>query len=459
MNPAWSVKLYAATYPGNLIPIWLLCAVMLHAVHCGAQGVSFTTNAYNVGGNPGSVVAADINGDGKVDLITANNGSSLTILTNDGSGNFGSNATVGVGFDPYCVIAADINGDGKPDLITANIGIGSIGNNTLTVLTNNGSGGFGSNATLTVGVGPYDVIAADVNGDGKVDLITANFGSTYPKGNTLTVLTNNGSGGFGSNATLTVGTNPSCVTVVDINGDGKLDLICVNDGAATLTVLTNNGSGGFGFNATLLGQPFPNSPIWVIAADVNGDGKPDLVSVNLLGNSLTVLTNNGNGGFGSNATLNVGSMPRCVVAADVNGDGKLDLISANSGGNTLTVLTNDGSGNFGFSATLNVSGAPYCVVAADVNGDGKLDLISADVNGTLTVFINTTVFLGPTLNITSAVDQIDLLWPASATNYALESTTDLSLQNWSLVTNGTPITGGVMVTNAMPATFFRLHQF
>ena len=81
----------------------------------------------------------------------------------------------------------------------------------------------------------------------------------------------------------------------------------------------------------------------------------DLISANAGDNTLTVLTNNGSGGFGSNATLNVGSYPYCVVAADVNGDGKLDLISANSTAlGTLTVLTNNGSGGFGYNATLTV---------------------------------------------------------------------------------------------------------
>ena len=184
-----------------------------------AQGLTFTTNTYNVGSVPSWVVAADVNGDGKLDLICANsgggNGNTLTVLTNNGSGGFGSNATLNVGSDPYCVVAADVNGDGKPDLISANDG-----DNTLTVLTNNGSGGFGSNATLNVGSQPDCVVAADVNGDGKLDLISANVDA-----NTLTVLTNNGSGGFGSNATLTVGSYPVFVVAADINGDGKLDLI------------------------------------------------------------------------------------------------------------------------------------------------------------------------------------------------------------------------------------------
>jgi hypothetical protein len=117
------------------------------------------------------------------------------------------------------------------------------------------------------------------------------------------------------------------------------------------------------------------NPQSVIAVDVKGDGKLDLISANAGDNTLSVLTNNGNGIFGSNATLNVGSFPVCVTAADVNGDGKLDLISANLGANTLTVLTNNGNGNFGSNATLNVyvylgPGCPVSVVAADVNGDG-----------------------------------------------------------------------------------------
>ena len=282
------------------------------------------------------------------------------------------------------VNVADVNGDGKLDLITANYNT-----NTSTVLTNNGSGGFGFYATLKVGNCPQVVIAADVNGDGKLALISANQND-----NTLTVLTNNGSGVFGSNATLNIGTKPQYVVAADINGDGKLDLISPNwTSPGTLTVLTNNGSGIFGFNATLTVGKYP---VCVVAADVNGDGYVDLITANYGANTLTVLTNNGSGVFGLNATLTVGDIPECVIAADVNGDGKLDLISANVGTNTLTVLTNNGNGVFGFSATLtNGENQPFSVAAVDLNGDGKLDLISANggiyptgIGNTLTVFTN-----------------------------------------------------------------------
>ena len=291
-------------------------------------------------------------------------------------GNFLFNSSPAVGSHPQCVVAADVNGDGKPDLISANSGT-----NTLTVLTNNGSGGFVLSATLTVGIAPIWVVAVDVNGDGKLDLISANSGT-----NTLTVLTNNGSGGFVLSATLTVGSHPQCVVAADVNGDGKLEFISANSGTNTLTVLTNNGSGVFGSNATLTVGSHPQC---VVAADVNGDGKLDLISANLGNGSLSVLTNNGSGVFGSSATLMLPGAVTGVVAADVNGDGKLDLITDDAADLSLTVLTNNGSGGFVESTILMVGNYPNYFMAADVNGDGKVDLISANFDdATLTVLTN-----------------------------------------------------------------------
>jgi hypothetical protein len=410
-----------------------------------AQGVSFTTNAYSVSGNPTCVVAADVNGDGKLDLISANfaggYGTTLTELTNNGSGGFGYKATLAVGQGPICVIAADVNGDGKLDLISANFGSSPFYTNTLTVLTNNGYGVFGSNATLKVGSSPSCVVAIDVNGDGKLDLISANRG-----GGTLTVLTNNGSGIFGSNATLNAGTVPAWVTAADFNGDGSVDLVAANYSnnkppygfGNTLTVWTNNVSGIFGSNATLT---VGSGPFRVTAADINGDGKPDLISANYASKTLTVLTNNGNGVFGFNATLAVGTNVECVVVADVNGDGYPDLISANSGENTLTVLTNNSNGTFGFNVKLSVGNGPAYSTVADINSDGKLDLISADnSSSTLTVLINTTIFPGPLLNIVSTFyQQVTLSWPATTTNWTLECITNLSTTNWIAVPMSHPL--------------------
>src|ERR1043166_5291807 len=260
-----------------------------------------------------------------VNLISANSGGAI-IWPAANAGTFLPGSSLAVGANPESVASADVNGDGKLDLISANYSA-----NTLSVLTNNGSGGFGLSSSPAVGVQPYAVLAADVNGDGKPDLISANSGD-----GTLTVLTNNGSGGFGSNATLTVGSQPFSIALADVNGDGRLDLISGNFGANTLTVLTNNGSGAFVAAATV-----PTThPFSLAAADVNGDGRPDLIAANESGNTLAVLTNNGSGGFALAATLTVGANPFSVTAADVNGDGKLDLISADYSANTVSVLTN-----------------------------------------------------------------------------------------------------------------------
>ena len=359
--------------------------------------VSFKlSSSPGAGSDPNWVAAADVNGDGEVDLISANYyGSSLSVLTNNGSGGFVVSGTYTVGTYPIEVVTADVNRDGKTDLICANSGDG-----TLSVLTNNASGGFVLAGTYSVGTGPLSVAAVDVNGDGKVDLITANWGSAG-EGNTLTVLTNNGSNGFVFASTLTVGSGPVWVAAADVNGDGKVDLVTANWGNAgggnTLTVLTNNGSGGFVLSGT---YTVGTGPRCVIAADVNGDGKVDLVTANWGdaggGNTLTVLTNNGSGIFGSNATINVVSGPFMLTAADVNGDGKVDLVSANVYGDSLSVFTNNGSGGFVLATNLSVAGNVNSVTAVDVNGDGKVDLICPLYpNNVLDVFTNATPFSQP----------------------------------------------------------------
>jgi hypothetical protein len=394
---------------------------------------------YGVGNNPESFTVADVNGDGKMDLICGNAGASpynngtLSILTNNGIGGFVLASTLSIGHGPGSITAADVNGDGKVDLITANWDNGN--GSTLSVWTNNGNGVFVSNVTLNVGSGPGSIIAVDANGDGRLDLICANYG-TSGNGNTLTMLTNNGSGVFGSNATLNVGNAPSSVIAADVNGDGKLDLICANYGANTLSVLTNNGSGVFGSNATLNVGSGPNS---VIAADINGNGKVDLICANFgngLGNTLSVLTNNGSGVFGSNATLNVGSGPSSVIAADVNGDGKLDLICANGTfPGTLSVLTNNSRGGFVLASTPGVGNLPQSVVAVDVNGDGKLDLTCVNRGAnTVSVLINTTIFSPststPTLTIKPSGSSVQVSWPSASAGWSLQQNLDLTTAHW-----------------------------
>jgi hypothetical protein len=427
----------------HILPLLILFIFM--GLHQATAQVSFVPAATNnVGRNPFSVTVADVNDDGKVDLVCANGSdSTLTVLTNNGYGVFGFNATLPVGSQGTVpttfVVAADVNGDGKVDLISANYGSSS-----LTLLTNNGVGTFGFNASIPTGGNTIgSITAADLNADDKIDLVVTHFDNSN-----ISILTNNGNGVFGLNATYNnVGNGPKLVSVANLNEDGKPDLIIADEGNTTpfnntVTILTNNGSGLFGFNAS---YTVGVGPTCVAVADVNGDGKPDLISANYnFGNSLgtlTVLTNNGNGIFGSNATYIVGSEPAVVIAADVNGDGKVDLISVNAGSSpnylgTLSVLTNDGIGNFALAASPAVGGRPFSFAMADVNGDGRPDFISANFNdNTVMVLTNSTIFPPPTstpaLTMHCSGSGMIVSWPSASAGWSLQQNSTPATNNWS----------------------------
>ena len=115
-----------------------------------------------------------------------------------------------------------------------------------------------------------------------------------------------------------------------------------------------------------------NTPTALVAADLNGDGRPELITANYSGNSLTVLAKGPDGLFATSATVFVEGNPYSLVAADVNGDGKLDAVTANDFSNSLTVLTNSGNGTLIFATNLHPGNRPLSVKAADFNGDGRL---------------------------------------------------------------------------------------
>ncbi len=209
--------------------------------------------------------------------------------------------------------------------------------------------------------GASDVsINGTFSGDGtgvtNVNLLNVNNEGSMGWATNYLYYTNFSYNGFILSSSPGVGNFPSSVCAADVNGDGKVDLISANQDANSLTVLTNNGSGGFVISSS---PGVGGYPISVCAADVNGDGKMDLICANNADDTLTVLTNNGNGGFVIASSPGVGHIPICVCAADVNGDGKVDLICANQGASSLTVLTNNGSGGFVIASSPGVGGASY----------------------------------------------------------------------------------------------------
>jgi len=310
-----------------------------------------TQQTFAAGTRPISVTAADINGDGKPDLIGANrDDNTVSVLLNTTvpgatTPSFAMQQIFATGTSPYSVTTADVNGDDKPDLIVANFS-----DNTVSVLLNTTAPGattpsFAAQQTFATGAGPYSVTAADVNGDGKPDLIVANANA-----NTVSVLLNTTAPGaatpsFAVQQTAATGANPNSVTVADVNGDGMPDLIVANVTDSTVSVLLNTTAPGAAIPSFAAQQTFATgtSPTSVTVADVNGDGKPDLIVANSGSNTVSVLLNTTVPGattpsFAAQQTVATGSFPFSVTTADVNGDGMPDLIVANANDSTVSVL-------------------------------------------------------------------------------------------------------------------------
>src|SRR6266478_5495755 len=238
-----------------------------------AQEVRFARTDYPVGVKPASVIAADFNGDGKLDLAVAGKSANMvSILLGKGDGTFGAATDFGVGNGPVSVAAADFNGDGKPDLAVANHD-----SNTASVLLGKGDGTFGTKTDFVTGALPVFIATGDFNADGKLDLAVANHDS-----NTASVLLGKGDGTFGPKTDFVTDTGPISVTAADFNGDGKMDLLTGNIGYyfgyyPTVSLFRGNGNGTFGPRADF---PTGSTPVSVATGDFNGDGNLDVATAN-----------------------------------------------------------------------------------------------------------------------------------------------------------------------------------
>jgi hypothetical protein len=199
---------------------------------------------------------------------------------------------------------------------------------------------------IPVGAEPAGLAMADFDRDGRLDLAVANGGSKN-----VSILLGDGKGGFkqAAGSPFPAGDNPSDIAVGDVNGDGNLDLAFANHDTPYLAVLTGDGKGAFrptpGSPFTVQSKPHPHG---VAVADFNGDSKPDLATDDWQNNRITVLFNDGRGGFLSpGVSFPVGRMPyHKLRAADVNKDGKADIVTTNFEGGNVTILLADGKGTF-----------------------------------------------------------------------------------------------------------------
>jgi len=374
----------------------LAILALLSAYAAGETGPSFTEVALPAGRDPAALAAADINHDGRPDLIVANvETETATVLLNDGNGRFhpAAGSPFACGHAPNDFAIADFDRDGNLDLAIVNTQ-----SPFITVLLGDGKGGFrpapGSPIRTESYPHPHGVAAGDFNGDGKLDLMTDSWGHDQ-----IELLLGDGKGGFALGPFFRAGKRPyQRLRSADINGDGKADIVTTNLDGDNVTILLGDGKGGF--------QEAKGSPVktgaapWAVAiADLNGDGKLDLATIpydrdaKTRGGSAaaTVLLGDGAGGFremaGSPFALTGCAQPTQLATGDLSGGRIRDIaVTCVNSGSLALLLAN---GNSGYRlVTRHMGGEPNGIAIADFDGDGKADIaVSNSASDSVTLLL------------------------------------------------------------------------
>jgi len=401
-----------------------------HGRHAQTPGSSQTSTlsydaavAYDSGGSGGrSAAVADVNGDGKPDLLVASRCGAgdpacnesgtqgqVGVMLGNGDGTFQNAVLYDSGaYEARAIVIADVNGDGKLDAVVTHLcaGYDSCGNGAVSVLLGNGNGTFQTAHVSDAGVPQSFFLAlADVNGDGKVDAMVADrIAATSGAPAQVSVMLGNGDGTFQTGVTYSGGgIQTYSLAVADFNGDGKTDIAVANycahaspncnvAGGGSVGVLLGVGDGTFQTAVSYgSGGAFSYA---IAAADINHDGKVDLVAANQCTSggcntgAIGVLLGKGDGTFQTVVSYTaIGSETDGINIADVNGDGNPDVLVSNycvdaeadcvnttDGG--VDIFVGNGDGTFQSPVALD-SGAPqaYAVTTADLNGDSLPDIL------------------------------------------------------------------------------------
>src|SRR3984957_18644486 len=351
------------------------------------------------------------------------------------------------------VTITDVNGDGKPDLVVANQCVKTTNEKcghglmfgSVSVLLGNGDGTFQPELSYgSGGIHTLSVAVADVNRDGKPDLLVTNRNCLKGcSGGIVSVLLNNGDGTFRPPVIYSSGQRDAwSIAVADVNGDGMPDLVVSDGDESFVSVLLGNGDGTF--QPALSYASGEGGTFSVVVADVNGDGTPDVLVTKYSGGnngngSVGVLLGNGDGTFQPVVHYGSGGFspiaPNALAVRDVNGDGKLDLVVANtcsrstcSGHGTVGVLLGNGDGTFQPAISDSSSGGlAQSIAVADVNRDGKPDIVVGNTNtvtfqDSVGVLLNNTVF-GKSATSTALISSLNpsiygqsVTWTATVTS-------------------------------------------
>jgi hypothetical protein len=319
------------------------------------------------------VIAGDLRGDGKSDVLGFSNNELIVYLGN-GDGTFAAGVSYPV-LSPVVITLGDFNGDQKLDVVVSVPGNNGIVPGQEVVFLGNGDGTFQAGRISTGVPEPASAVVGDFNGDGKLDLVISNqsLGCNSPCPTSL--LLGNGDGTFQTPTAIFPGTGS--LAVGDVNGDGKLDLVFLDE-FVFVEVYLSNGDGTFSNTHSYQSQ-LSGGNDGPVLADFNLDGKLDIAAAG------TSLLGNGDGSFkGWSAVAGVGPLSISnlsqIAIGDFDKDGRQDLAAAMSvdslNPNSLYILTNDGTGALSLAHTYLVQQQVQGIATADFNGDGNLDLIA-----------------------------------------------------------------------------------
>ncbi|MBI3845338.1 MAG: VCBS repeat-containing protein, partial [Planctomycetes bacterium] len=360
---------------------------VLLGVGGGAFAAAQTFSCWTGSGSarPAAIAGADVDGDGRMDLVVANSGTdSAVVLLGDGAGNFGAPLVHPVGQKPVAIVAANLAGpDARPDIVTVNED-----SSTFSLLLNHG--GTPTSAPRTsAGTDPIDSVTADFDRDGDADLAVLDAGSGLVR-----LFLGQGTGTFAIGATLTVGSGATAIAMGDLDQDGIVDLAVTRGAADQVVAFIGDGFGGFspGRSSSVGFQPAS-----IAIGRFDGDAFPDVALGNLGDGTVSIVRNDGTGRFAGELRIDPGITPESIVAGDFDEDSRLDVAAVGatpSNAGALVIVRGDGFGGFFDAPFFGVAEHLRSVTVGDLDGDGHLDVVASgvDENGTLDPFAD--VFLG-----------------------------------------------------------------
>ena len=345
-------------------------------------GVFDAEEHVRMGNAVGALLATDLDGDRRTDLVTTVfSANAVSVLKGSGDGSFSPVSLVSTGQGPRCVVVADFNRDGRLDLATSNPD-----SKEVTAMLGLGDLSFEAPRSFAMDRKPWALVAADFNGDANADLVTLNDTSSD-----ISSLLGDGRGGFGVPRQFPVGVQPITLVAADFDGDDRIDIATANGiyfsaRSGDVSVVLGNGDGTF--QPAVERVPLAAIPQGLVAGDFNTDGIADLAVGNWRNGFLSLLFGIGKGRFRAEKRIPTGASASLLIAADINSDGQLDLASTNWDSSDVSVFLGDGNSSFLSHQRFVGRGHPLSVAAGDFDGNGRLDLaVSHDQDGGFDVFL------------------------------------------------------------------------